>query len=103
MIAIMFGGRVGQSQKNHEQWADALSGKVVAIAKHLFNKNVKFHQAGLFFIVGCSFVVSPFSMFLIYGLYGLIFFLSFLRFHFGGSGWGREEIFVVIFLGEYVG
>ena len=28
---------------------------------------------------------------------------SFLRFHFGGSGWGREEIFVVIFLGEYVG
>ena len=96
MIAIMFGGRVGQSQKNHEQWADALSGKVVAIAKHLFNKNVKFHQAGLFFIVGCSFVVSPFSIFLIYGL---IFFLSFLRFHFGG----REEIFVVIFLGEYVG
>lgn len=45
MIAIMFGGRVRQSQKNPEQLIDILSGKVVVIPKLLFNKNVKFHLA----------------------------------------------------------
>ena len=100
MIAIMFGGRLRQSQKNPEQLIDILSGKVVVIPKLLFNKNVKFHLAWLFFVVWWVFF-QGFPIFNISckWLYGLTFFSSFLRFHFGGVLGGRKKFLWHFFLG----
>ena len=95
MIAIMFGGRVGQSQKNHEQLTDPE--KLLQFRNICSTNMSSFIKLDSFLSFdGCSFLVAPISIFLVCGL---TFFFSFLRFHFEASGWGREEIFVVYFVG----